>query len=65
MLGRLRIEALRDQARERLGDRFDIRQFHNVVLLTGDVPLTVLGQVVDDWVDSRRNAGSGAANAAP
>ena len=65
MLGRLRIEALRDQARERLGDRFDIRQFHNVVLLTGDVPLTVLGQVVDDWVDSRRNAGSGAATAAP
>lgn len=65
MLGRLRIEALREKARHQLGDRFEIKQFHNVVLLTGDVPLTVLEQVVDDWVDSRRSAGSGSANAAP
>ena len=65
MLGRLRIEALREKARQQLGDRFEIKQFHNVVLLTGDVPLTVLEQVVDDWVDSRRSAGSGSANAAP
>ncbi|WP_377157785.1 DUF885 family protein [Roseateles sp. UC29_93] len=65
MLGRLRIEALREKARQQLGDRFEIKQFHNVVLLTGDVPLTVLEQVVDAWVDSRRSAGSGSANAAP
>lgn len=65
MLGRLRIEAVREKARRELGERFDIKQFHNVVLLTGDVPLTVLEQVVDEWVDSRRNAGSGSATAAP
>ncbi|MDH0864423.1 DUF885 domain-containing protein [Mitsuaria sp. GD03876] len=65
MLGRLRIEALREKARQQLGDRFDIKQFHNTVLLTGDVPLTVLEQVVDEWVDSRRGAGAGAAVSAP
>ncbi|MBB3295227.1 uncharacterized protein (DUF885 family) [Mitsuaria sp. BK045] len=65
MLGRLRIEALRERARQQLGDRFDIKQFHNTVLLTGDVPLTVLEQVVDDWVGARRVAGSSTATAAP
>ncbi|ANH70719.1 hypothetical protein ABE85_19010 [Mitsuaria sp. 7] len=64
MLGRLRIEALREKARQQLGERFEIKQFHNVVLLTGDVPLTVLEEVVDAWVDSRRGAGSGSATAA-
>lgn len=65
MLGRLRIEALREKARQQLGDRFEIKQFHNVVLLTGDVPLTVLEQAVDSWIDSRRGAGSASATAAP
>jgi uncharacterized protein (DUF885 family) len=64
MLGRLRIEALREKARQQLGERFEIKQFHNVVLLTGDVPLTVLEQVVDAWIESRRGAGSGSATAA-
>jgi len=65
MLGRLRIEALREKARQQLGDRFEIKQFHNVVLLTGDVPLTVLEQAVETWIDSRRGAGSASATAAP
>ena len=50
MLGRLRIEALRDKAKAALGAKFDIRKFHNLVLLTGDVPLKVLDGVVDDWI---------------
>ncbi|WP_233217895.1 DUF885 domain-containing protein [Roseateles chitinivorans] len=65
MLGRLRIEALRERARQQLGERFDIKQFHNTVLLTGDVPLTVLEQVVDDWVGTQRVAGRSPAAAAP
>lgn len=67
MLGRLRIEALREQARQQLGDRFDIKQFHNTVLLTGDVPLTVLEQVVGEWVVAvaERPPGSSPAHAAP
>ena len=50
MIGRLKIEALRRSAQEALGERFDIKKFHNLVLLTGDVPLQVLESVVNDWV---------------
>ena len=54
MLGRLKIEALRDKARQALGDKFDIRKFHDVVLETGDVPLLVLESVVDDWIKAQK-----------
>jgi uncharacterized protein (DUF885 family) len=50
MIGRLKIEALRDKAKAALGDRFDIKKFHNLVLLTGNVPLKVLEGVVNDWI---------------
>ncbi|MGQ0590435.1 MAG: DUF885 domain-containing protein [Sphingosinicella sp.] len=40
---------LRAQARERLGQRFDIKSFHDAVLLNGDMPLEVLATVVADW----------------
>jgi uncharacterized protein (DUF885 family) len=54
MLGRLKIEALRDKARAALGEKFDIKKFHNLVLLTGNVPLQVLEDVVDDWIKTQR-----------
>ena len=50
MLGRLKIEALRDKAKAALGAKFDIKKFHNIVLLTGNVPLKVLEDVVDGWI---------------
>ena len=50
MIGQLRIVELREKARAALGDRFDIKQFHNLVLRTGDVPLEVLAQQVDAWI---------------
>lgn len=46
-LGQLQLLRLRAEARERLGDRFDIRQFHDVVLGEGALPLPVLRQVVE------------------
>jgi len=52
MIGQLKIIELRDRAREKLGERFDIRQFHQVVLDQGALPLDVLAQVVDDWIAS-------------
>jgi len=49
-IGALEIQALRASARSRLGPRFSIRAFHDLVLAQGTVPLPVLGRVVDDWI---------------
>ncbi len=55
LIGRLKIIELRDRARAMLGDRFDIRDFHAVVLENGAVPLDVLEELVDAWIAERRN----------
>lgn len=49
-VGQLKLVELRERARERLGDRFDIRDYHRVVLGGGPMPLTVLEKVVDEWI---------------
>ncbi len=64
-IGMLKILELREAAREALGDRFDIRAFHDVVLRNGPVPLTTLETLVDRWVAGSKGAakdddGSGA-----
>jgi uncharacterized protein (DUF885 family) len=50
MLGELKIVDLRERARKAMGDRFSLREFHNVVLRTGTVPLGVLEQQVNGWI---------------
>ena len=50
MTGRMEIEALRARAESTLGDAFDIKAFHDLVLASGALPLAVLGEVVDDWI---------------
>ncbi len=52
MVGRLELEANRRRASERLGDRFDVRTFHDVVLRSGPVPLPALSAAIDRWLDS-------------
>jgi uncharacterized protein (DUF885 family) len=49
MIGRLEIMRLRDEAKQRLGQDFDIRGFHDVVLGSGLVPLQTLGRMVAAW----------------
>jgi uncharacterized protein (DUF885 family) len=50
MIGELKILELREKARRALGDKFSIREFHNVVLTTGEVPLEVLERQVDAYI---------------
>jgi uncharacterized protein (DUF885 family) len=45
---------LREEARAALGERFDIRRFHNAVIDHGSLPLPVLQQVISAWIESER-----------
>jgi uncharacterized protein (DUF885 family) len=52
MIGQLRIFEIRDRARALLGERFAIKEFHNVVLSGATMPLAVLAHHVDAWIAS-------------
>jgi len=52
-LGQLEILKLREEARQKLGDKFDIRAFHDEVLGNGALPLDVLDSEVSSWIDSQ------------
>jgi uncharacterized protein (DUF885 family) len=54
MIGRLEIMRLREQARSALGERFDIRAFHDAVLEDGTVPLGLLRQKIERWIAASR-----------
>ncbi|HZF95281.1 MAG TPA: DUF885 domain-containing protein [Allosphingosinicella sp.] len=54
MIGQLKILELRDRARQQLGSRFDIRDFHAAVLENGAVPLDILEELVDAWIARAR-----------
>jgi uncharacterized protein (DUF885 family) len=49
MVGRLEIQRVRAEAEAKMGSRFDVRAFHDLVLENGAVPLSTLGDLVTDW----------------
>ncbi|HEY6968069.1 MAG TPA: DUF885 domain-containing protein [Candidatus Angelobacter sp.] len=53
--GELKIKELRAHARQELGDKFDIKEFHDVVLGSGALPLDILERTVNDWIAGRRS----------
>ena len=53
-IGQLKIRELRAKAKKELGNKFDIREFHNQVLETGCIPLALLENKINTWISSQK-----------
>jgi uncharacterized protein (DUF885 family) len=53
-LGELKIRELRRRAEQELGSKFDVRAFHDQILLGGSMPLTILEQRINRWISATR-----------
>jgi uncharacterized protein (DUF885 family) len=54
-VGMMKILELREKAKQALGDKFDLRDFHDVVLKNGAVPLDILEKLVDRYIAEKRS----------
>jgi len=55
-MGQLKILQLRDHAKTALGPAFDLKAFHDVILDSGALPMDVLEQQVDAWIEAQKAA---------
>ena len=56
-IGMMKILELREYAKMQLGNRFDLKEFHDVVLKNGSVPLTILEEIVQKYIDDTKESG--------
>jgi len=54
-IGMLKIGELKKHAQAELGEKFDIREFHDVVLANGSVPLSLLEELVGEWINNKKS----------
>ena len=54
-IGMIKIIELREKAKKALGEKFDIRKFHDVVLTNGPLPLDILEKLVDEYIASENS----------
>jgi len=54
-VGMMKILALREKAKQELGDKFDLRDFHDVVLKNGAVPLALLEELIDEYIATKNS----------
>jgi len=52
-IGQLKIREIRNNAEARLGDTFDVKDFHTQILMDGPMPLSMLESKMDDWIESQ------------
>jgi uncharacterized protein (DUF885 family) len=50
----MKILELRDKAKHDLGNKFNIKEFHDVILQNGAVPLDILEELVQQYIDSKK-----------
>jgi len=55
-IGQLKIRALRERSEQKLGDGFDIKAFHDLVLTTGSIPLSLLEDAIVRWLENTDSA---------
>lgn len=54
-IGEIKIRELRKMAEDKLGDRFDIRTFHDQILKNGSLPMALLEELTNDWINKQLN----------